>query len=184
MNESFTCPVCQATVPAGARACPECGADEHTGWNEQAAYAHVLDEDPAVTGNAVDDTGVTFSNWLRRNAQAIGICLAALLLFPSTLIYFPSSMLWVAVAFVAVVAIIYVPKWMANREPSGTGTRDSSARGGRAAQRLFDDLVRQARGDRALAQRLVDYEQPRNPHQTPAQHDRKAIERQEHQRPR
>ena len=30
------CPVCGAVVPRGAQACPECGADERTGWNEEA----------------------------------------------------------------------------------------------------------------------------------------------------
>jgi hypothetical protein len=30
------CPVCGAEVPPNARACPECGADEHTGWSEEA----------------------------------------------------------------------------------------------------------------------------------------------------
>ncbi len=29
-----TCPVCGAAVPRGARACPECGADERAGWDE------------------------------------------------------------------------------------------------------------------------------------------------------
>jgi predicted nucleic acid-binding Zn ribbon protein len=29
-----TCPVCGAEVPPGARACPDCGADERTGWDE------------------------------------------------------------------------------------------------------------------------------------------------------
>jgi hypothetical protein len=29
------CPICGATVPAGARSCPECGADERTGWDEE-----------------------------------------------------------------------------------------------------------------------------------------------------
>jgi predicted nucleic acid-binding Zn ribbon protein len=29
------CPVCGADVPAHARACPWCGADERTGWNEE-----------------------------------------------------------------------------------------------------------------------------------------------------
>jgi len=31
------CPNCGAEVPPRARACPECGADEQTGWSEQAA---------------------------------------------------------------------------------------------------------------------------------------------------
>lgn len=31
------CPNCGATVPRRAKACPECGADEATGWNDKAA---------------------------------------------------------------------------------------------------------------------------------------------------
>ncbi len=30
------CPNCGAQVPRGARACPACGADEQTGWSEEA----------------------------------------------------------------------------------------------------------------------------------------------------
>jgi len=30
------CPNCGALVPPKARACPECGSDEQTGWSEQA----------------------------------------------------------------------------------------------------------------------------------------------------
>ena len=30
------CPNCGAEVPRDARACPECGSDEQTGWSEQA----------------------------------------------------------------------------------------------------------------------------------------------------
>ena len=31
-----TCPICGAEVPPKARACPECSADEQTGWSEKA----------------------------------------------------------------------------------------------------------------------------------------------------
>ena len=30
------CPACGAEVPPSARACPECGADEASGWSEHA----------------------------------------------------------------------------------------------------------------------------------------------------
>jgi len=30
------CPHCGAEVPPRARACPECGADERTGWSDRA----------------------------------------------------------------------------------------------------------------------------------------------------
>lgn len=30
------CPQCGALVPRRARACPECGSDEQTGWSERA----------------------------------------------------------------------------------------------------------------------------------------------------
>lgn len=39
----FVCPVCGEEVPANARACPGCGADENTGWNQQAAQHDGLD---------------------------------------------------------------------------------------------------------------------------------------------
>lgn len=37
------CPVCGAEVPEKARACPDCGADHQTGWNEEAAAGDGLD---------------------------------------------------------------------------------------------------------------------------------------------
>jgi hypothetical protein len=37
-----TCPNCGEDVPPNAKACPECGADETTGWSET-AYTSDLD---------------------------------------------------------------------------------------------------------------------------------------------
>ncbi len=33
-----TCANCGAAIPRHARACPECGADERTGWRETSIY--------------------------------------------------------------------------------------------------------------------------------------------------
>jgi len=33
-----SCANCGAAIPPGARACPECGADERTGWREGSVY--------------------------------------------------------------------------------------------------------------------------------------------------
>jgi hypothetical protein len=32
------CANCGATIPRNARSCPECGADERTGWRETSIY--------------------------------------------------------------------------------------------------------------------------------------------------
>jgi predicted nucleic acid-binding Zn ribbon protein len=45
-SDEFICPVCGATVPAKAKACPECGADEKTGWSDQTVYDGTGIEDP------------------------------------------------------------------------------------------------------------------------------------------
>ena len=37
------CPVCGQEVPARAVACPECGADHHSGWRENAESYDALD---------------------------------------------------------------------------------------------------------------------------------------------
>jgi hypothetical protein len=37
------CPVCGTDVPRDAKACPECGADERSGWDEEATRYDGLD---------------------------------------------------------------------------------------------------------------------------------------------
>jgi hypothetical protein len=36
------CPVCGEGVPSDAPSCPECGADERSGWNEEADFSPQL----------------------------------------------------------------------------------------------------------------------------------------------
>ena len=35
------CPNCGADVPSNAKACPECGSCEETGWSDAARYDHL-----------------------------------------------------------------------------------------------------------------------------------------------
>jgi hypothetical protein len=37
------CPVCGEDVPRGAKSCPGCGADERTGWDDEATRYDGLD---------------------------------------------------------------------------------------------------------------------------------------------
>lgn len=41
-----TCPSCGAAVPRRAKACPGCGADENTGWSEDADLERLGISDP------------------------------------------------------------------------------------------------------------------------------------------
>lgn len=38
MRAPDECAVCGAAIPRQAKACPECGADERTGWRGQSVY--------------------------------------------------------------------------------------------------------------------------------------------------
>ena len=55
MPRTFTppseCPVCGESVPCGAKACPGCGADERSGWDEDATRYDGLD----LPDSAYDD---------------------------------------------------------------------------------------------------------------------------------
>jgi hypothetical protein len=58
-DEPFVCPNCGEEVPAGAAACPGCGADEKTGWSENTVYDGTDIADP-------DGEEFDHEAWLRR----------------------------------------------------------------------------------------------------------------------
>jgi hypothetical protein len=82
------CPVCGGDVPRGASACPECGADERSGWREDADETGGLDlpdeefnYDEFVEkefGNGVKPGGIGWAWWAA--AVAALLAFAAMLL--------------------------------------------------------------------------------------------------------
>lgn len=50
------CAVCGALIPPHARACPECGADERTGWREADPYDGLDLPDSAWADEEADGT--------------------------------------------------------------------------------------------------------------------------------
>ena len=59
-DDEFICPNCGAEVPARAKACPECGADEKTGWSDKTIY----------DGTDIEDPGeFDYEDWKRREVK-------------------------------------------------------------------------------------------------------------------
>jgi len=58
-DDTFICPNCGAEVSAGAKACPECGSDEKTGWSENTIYDGTDIVDP-------DEDDFNYEDWKRR----------------------------------------------------------------------------------------------------------------------
>lgn len=59
-QDEFICPVCGATVAARAKACPECGSDERTGWSNNTIYDATGIEDPEE---------FNYEDWKRRELK-------------------------------------------------------------------------------------------------------------------
>lgn len=74
MKPPEICLNCGAEVPPTARACPECGADEETGWSEEARTHHLdlpdgkFDYDDFVKREFAEETpkprGIPWFWWL------------------------------------------------------------------------------------------------------------------------
>jgi zinc-ribbon domain len=54
---TFDCPNCGAAVRQGARSCPECGADDETGWSEDTMYDGLDLPDPGYGPETDGATG-------------------------------------------------------------------------------------------------------------------------------
>jgi hypothetical protein len=80
------CPVCGADVPAKARACPGCGADERTGWNTEHTRYDGLD----LPDGAFEDDETLKEEGLKPRSvprgipvfwRIVGLVLAAILIY-------------------------------------------------------------------------------------------------------
>jgi hypothetical protein len=75
------CAQCGASIPRHARSCPECGADERTGWRESSVYDGVdLPEDTSEDRDTAEKKPPSHRdvNGLRWYWWAIGVALAFL----------------------------------------------------------------------------------------------------------
>lgn len=57
MKPPAVCPVCHEDVPPKAKACPECGADERSGWKEDALLYDGLDLPDASSDDDESSSG-------------------------------------------------------------------------------------------------------------------------------
>lgn len=85
MQPPDICPVCGAEVPERASACPQCGADEHTGWSERADaqrldlpddefnYDEFIQEEFGQEQTAVRPRGMAWLWWLAALVVAGGM---------------------------------------------------------------------------------------------------------------
>jgi uncharacterized OB-fold protein len=163
MAEYFSCPICGADVPIKARACPECGSDEQTGWSEAAKYMHLL----PYTGDSEPAPSATPA-WRRYVIFAIAILLIVAFLAAQ-------NMAWIVPVIAAVAIICSVAYWVSQQ-------LSNSRRG--MERKLYRKLVQRACGDRDLANRLLEYERLRAPKANRLQLLQNAIYRWERDRSR
>ncbi len=143
MSDYFICPHCEAEVPRNAPACPECGSDENTGWSEDTALDGLVLYDDELL-----DTAASHPAW--RNYLIIGVALILVVALLATLMGTAVYLLILLVIVAVIILLLYrelAPRFGPSRETQ-----------------LYGTLLRKARGDDGLVDRLVAYERELNPH--------------------
>ncbi|MGR3309662.1 MAG: zinc-ribbon domain-containing protein [Candidatus Brocadiales bacterium] len=79
MEDYFVCPNCGAEVSLKAKACPDCGSDENTGWSEDTMY-DALDL-PEIETLTEQPSSSLFQNKYFMYTAAIVALLAFLLIY-------------------------------------------------------------------------------------------------------
>ncbi len=149
-DNSFICPFCHAVVPEGALACPECGSDEQTGWS---------DDVYGVRSDAVKDDSKPVIRWIR---IAFSILVAASVI----MVLLNARMAIKLFPFLLAAILLLIIIWgFYGRVRNRIGTD------------LYAKLLFKARGDKALIERLVNYEKQKNPFRTRKQFLKDALER-------
>ena len=153
----FLCPHCGAEVPRKALACPSCGSDENTGWSEEARYIHLLPD-----RDLPPERPTKRFSW--RNSIALGLIAACLIVCMLRQAGFYANSVMIPVVILAG-GLLYVLYQFYRRSPA---VRESES---------YLRLVQLTRGDRAQAERLIEYERSRNPIATRSELIQDAIDR-------
>jgi len=148
LDDYFVCPNCYADVPWNAAACPECGSDEETGWAEDAEDVVYYSDDPA------DERPAT-PLW----QKIVLVFLAYLLASPLSAFFEPSSTGFLLLTALLIIAIVYIVVVERLGGSVGLPLPNRSA----TAMSDYDSLMLRARGNQPIVERLIAFEQERNP---------------------
>jgi len=144
MANTFSCPHCEASVPAGAAACPECGSDHETGWSDHAEYSRLFQT--SAYEDVPDRLGEASRSWVKPATAFISASILS--------VFLANAVRWglyaIPVVFIAASAAYY---WTELR-PSTTAAIEEN---------LHEDLLLKARWDVALVERWIEYERTRSP---------------------
>ena len=145
MSSYFSCPHCGANVPQNARACPECGSDEDTGWSKEATYVHLL----PYKGDS-EANHFRAKPWFKYLIAVV----AVFVLFAYLGAFSPTGSILFIVFVVLPIGIAY---YMTQIAPKTRRSQENQ---------LYRQLLEKAKGDRKLVERLIEYERQRTPDAT------------------